>query len=213
MKITIVYDNDAWEPGLQADWGFACLIEVENGNRLLFDTGAKGSILLQNMAILGLDPQTLSQVFISHAHWDHTGGLLALLEFNQEATVYLPASCPKPPEARQTVSISGPCQLTPPFCSTGELDGSEQALVVNTNNGLLVVCGCAHPGVGAILQAAAHFGQITALVGGLHGSRDFGLLRNMALICPCHCTKYKAELEQIFPDSSIEGGAGKNLEF
>ncbi len=42
MKVTIVYDNETWQPGLEADWGFACLVEVE-GRRWLFDTGAKGA--------------------------------------------------------------------------------------------------------------------------------------------------------------------------
>lgn len=212
MKITIVYDNDVWDQGLQADWGFACLIEAGNGNRLLFDTGAKGEILLQNMAKLGLDPRTITGVFISHSHWDHTGGLPALLELNREVAVFLPASCPKPPEARQAVSIQGPCQLTPQFGSTGELDGGEQSLVVDTGKGLAVVCGCAHPGVGVILRAAARFGRVNALVGGLHGFKDFDLLRDMALVCPCHCTRYKAELEQLYPESFILGGAGKILE-
>ncbi len=212
MKITIVYDNDVWDPGLQADWGFACLIEAGNGNRLLFDTGAKGEILLQNMAKLGLDPRTITGVFISHSHWDHTGGLPALLELNREVAVFLPASCPKPPEARQAVSIQGPCQLTPQFGSTGELDGGEQSLVVDTGKGLAVFCGCAHPGVGVILRAAARFGRVNALVGGLHGFKDFDLLRDMALVCPCHCTRYKAELEQLYPESFILGGAGKILE-
>jgi 7,8-dihydropterin-6-yl-methyl-4-(beta-D-ribofuranosyl)aminobenzene 5'-phosphate synthase len=212
MKITIVYDNDAWKPGLQADWGFACLIEAGKGYRLLFDTGAKGEILLQNMAALGLDPQTITDVFISHSHWDHMGGLPALLELNREAAVYLPASCPKPPEAREAVSIQGPCQLTPQFGSTGELNGGEQSLVVDTGKGLAVVCGCAHPGVGVILRAAARFGRVNALVGGLHGFKEFDLLRDMALVCPCHCKRYKAELEQLYPESFILGGAGKILE-
>jgi 7,8-dihydropterin-6-yl-methyl-4-(beta-D-ribofuranosyl)aminobenzene 5'-phosphate synthase len=212
MKITIIYDNEAWTPGLQADWGFACLVEPGDGGRLLFDTGAKGSILLQNMEKLGLDPRTLAGVFISHAHWDHTGGLAAVLEHNREAAVYLPASCPKPSEAGQVSSIHGPCQLTPRLMSTGELNGGEQSLVVDTGQGLAVVCGCAHPGVGAILEAAARFGRVTALIGGLHGFRDFDLLRDLSLVCPCHCTQYIADIKERYPKIFVSGGAGKVLE-
>jgi len=212
MKITLVYDNETWEPGLQSDWGFACLIETDDGNRLLFDTGAKGSILLDNMAKLSIDPRTIPRVFISHAHWDHTGGLPALLERNPEATVFLPASYQAPPEAKQAVSIRDPGQIAPHCWSTGELNGGEQSLVVDSGQGLVVICGCAHPGVGAILAAAARFGPVKALVGGLHGFRDFDLLKDIPVVCPCHCTQYQAELAQYLPAAFVSGGAGKILE-
>jgi 7,8-dihydropterin-6-yl-methyl-4-(beta-D-ribofuranosyl)aminobenzene 5'-phosphate synthase len=58
MKVTIVYDNEAWQPGLEAAWGFSCLVEA-NGQRLLFDTGGVGAILLQNMETLNLDPRSI----------------------------------------------------------------------------------------------------------------------------------------------------------
>jgi 7,8-dihydropterin-6-yl-methyl-4-(beta-D-ribofuranosyl)aminobenzene 5'-phosphate synthase len=212
MKITIVYDNETWAPGLQSDWGFACLVETEDGNRLLFDTGAKGQILLDNMAKLSIDPATIPSVFISHAHWDHTGGLPALLGRNQDATVFLPTSCQPPPEAKRTISIHDPAQISPRFRSTGELDGGEQSLVVDSGQGLVVVCGCAHPGVGAILQAAARLGQIKALVGGLHGFRDFDLIKDIPVVCACHCTQYQAELTQYLPGATVPGGAGKILD-
>jgi len=211
MKITIVYDNEAWAPGLKADWGFACLVEPADGGPLLFDTGAKRLILLENMQKLGLAPRPVSAVFISHDHWDHTGGLAAVLEQNRGATVYLPASCPPPAKAGRVFRIQGPCQLTPHFMSTGELNGGEQALVVDTGQGLAVICGCAHPGVEAILKTAAQFGQVTALVGGLHGFRDFDLLRDLRLVCPCHCTQNLAQIKELYPDTFVPGGAGKIL--
>jgi 7,8-dihydropterin-6-yl-methyl-4-(beta-D-ribofuranosyl)aminobenzene 5'-phosphate synthase len=212
MKITIIYDNKAWAPGLQADWGFACLLDLNDGSRLLFDTGANGSIFLQNMEKIGLDPRTISSVFISHAHWDHTGGLPAFLERNRKAVVYLPASCQKPSEAKKIFSIQAPCQLTPNLWSTGELNGGEQSLVVDTGKGLAVISGCAHPGVGAILQAAAQFGRVTALIGGLHGFRDFDLLQDLSLVCPCHCTQYITEIQQRYPKTFVPGGAGRIVE-
>ena len=212
MKITLIYDNEAWDPELVADWGFACLIEPGDGRRLLFDTGAKGPILLGNMAKLGIDPRTIPEVFISHAHWDHTGGLPAFLQQNPKAGVFLPASCPPPPGAGKIVAITGPQEIMPLFWSTGELDGGEQSLVADTGRGLVVVSGCAHPGVEAILTAAAGFGRVTALVGGLHGFREFDLLRDLALVCPCHCTQHIAAIRQKYPDSCVAGGAGQVLE-
>ena len=55
MRITIIYDNVVSNPELIPDWGFACLAETK-GYALLFDTGAKSTILLQNMQKLGIDP-------------------------------------------------------------------------------------------------------------------------------------------------------------
>ncbi|MDI6790866.1 MAG: MBL fold metallo-hydrolase [Thermodesulfobacteriota bacterium] len=212
MKITIVYDNEVFKGGLKADWGFSCLIEVENGRRILFDTGASGSILLHNLEKLNLDSRTIPEIFISHAHWDHTGGLLDLLKLNKEVKVYIPNSCPKPPGAGKVISITGPVQIHENVFSTGEIEGIEQSLVVRTREGLVVVTGCSHPGVRAILQAAASFGKVDALIGGLHGFRELDLLRDLKLVCPCHCTQFKSEIRRLYPEKCLDCGVGKVLE-
>jgi len=89
VKITIIYDNDA-EKGLEADWGFSCLIE--NEKTILFDTGANGRILLGNMEKLGIKAEDIDEVFISHSHFDHTGGLAEFLGINEKAKIYIPQS-------------------------------------------------------------------------------------------------------------------------
>lgn len=211
MKITIIYDNETWQPGLEAAWGFSCLVEA-NGRRLLFDTGGKGEILLQNLAALNLDPRSISEIFISHGHWDHLGGLADLLRLHRDVPVYLPWSCSGPPEAREVISVQGPCGFAGKFYSTGELKGEEQSLVVETASGLVVICGCSHPGVGAILEAAANLGTVKALVGGLHGFREYEVLADLELVCPCHCTQHQAEIMARYPETAVSGGAGKVLE-
>jgi len=212
MKIIIVYDNEALREGLKADWGFSCLIEPENGQRILFDTGASGSILFHNLERLNIGPCAIPEVFISHAHWDHTGGLLDLLKLNKEVKVYIPSSCPKPPGAGKLVSITGPVQIHENVFSTGELNGIEQSLVIRAREGLAVITGCSHPGVRAILQAASSFGKVDALIGGLHGFREFDLIRDLKLVCPCHCTQFKSEIRRLYPEKSLDCGAGKVLE-
>ena len=72
MKVTIIYDNTAFEEDLQSDWGFSALIEVENIPKILFDTGTNGAILLSNMKKLEIDPTPIEEVFIFHSHFDHT---------------------------------------------------------------------------------------------------------------------------------------------
>ncbi|MBW1992720.1 MAG: MBL fold metallo-hydrolase [Deltaproteobacteria bacterium] len=211
MKLTIVYDNETRQAGLKAEWGFACLVE-EDGWRLLFDTGGNGALLLHNLAQLKLDPRHIPEIFISHSHWDHMGGLSDLLQLNPNAIVYLPGSCARPHHAGQMVWVHGPCALWEKAYSTGELKGLEQSLVLRASDGLLVLSGCSHPGVGTILEAAAQFGRVSALVGGLHGFREFHQLAGLKLICPCHCTQYKAEIFKLYPETAIRGGVGTVLE-
>jgi len=59
------------------EWGFSALIEVD-GRHLLFDTGGRPDTVLGNAEALGLDLASVEEVILSHGHWDHTGGLVAL---------------------------------------------------------------------------------------------------------------------------------------
>jgi 7,8-dihydropterin-6-yl-methyl-4-(beta-D-ribofuranosyl)aminobenzene 5'-phosphate synthase len=59
------------------EWGFAALVEAD-GERLLFDTGARPRTVLENARELGLDLAGVREVVLSHNHGDHTGGLLTL---------------------------------------------------------------------------------------------------------------------------------------
>ncbi|NIV39962.1 MAG: MBL fold metallo-hydrolase, partial [Anaerolineae bacterium] len=56
--LTIVYDNNAYDPRLKTAWGFSCLIEYR-GQVILFDTGGDSPTLLANMATLGIDPSEI----------------------------------------------------------------------------------------------------------------------------------------------------------
>ena len=86
MKVTVIYDNTLFRKALKADWGFSILIEVDN-KKILFGTGGRGSILLSNMKKLGIAPRDIHDVFISHFHFDHTGGLSAFLDHNNKVRV------------------------------------------------------------------------------------------------------------------------------
>ncbi len=79
MKLTCLVDN-AVQPssGFWGEHGLAYLVEAA-GRRILFDTGQSGTVLAHNLKLLGIDPATIDAVAISHAHYDHTGGLPALL--------------------------------------------------------------------------------------------------------------------------------------
>lgn len=210
MKITIVYDNEAWKEGLKADWGFSCLVEVYD-KKILFDTGANGSILLNNMKTLNIDPTMVEEIFISHAHWDHTGGLADFLKINP-VKVYVPSSFQVPSGVAEIIEVKEALKLHDSIYSTGELESVEQSLVVKTEKGSVVIAGCSHPGVENILNAASPFGKPYALIGGLHGFNEFDLVEDLELICATHCTQFKSEIKTRYPEKYIEGGAGKVIE-
>lgn len=79
LKMTCLVDNAA-EPhsAFWAEHGLAFLIEGADG-RVLFDTGASGTVLLHNMEVAGIAPESISALALSHSHPDHTGGLPAFL--------------------------------------------------------------------------------------------------------------------------------------
>jgi 7,8-dihydropterin-6-yl-methyl-4-(beta-D-ribofuranosyl)aminobenzene 5'-phosphate synthase len=206
IAITIVYNNVAYDKRLQTDWGFSALIEY-GAETVLFDTGTSGKILLANMRTLGIDPAAVKQVVLSHVHIDHTGGLTAFLDVSSKPPVYLlkefGASYIRSVRSRTEVVETSPgMEIAPGIFTTGRVRGSvaEQALVVRTAQGLVVITGCAHPGVDKMVKAAIDLtGEPVYLVtGGFHLSGSsrahisavVAALRDMGVqkVAPSHCT-------------------------
>jgi len=211
MKITILYDNTAIREELKADWGFACLIETDE-HTILFDTGANGVILLNNMDRLDVKPDEIDMIFISHNHFDHTGGLSAFLNENKNVTIYVPKSLRGIRNVKEIVYIDEPRMLFPHIYTTGELANIEQSLIIQTDKGCVIIAGCSHPDMNLILNASRAFGKLYAIIGGLHGFNQFDLFNELSLVCPTHCTKYKEQIHTTYPDKYIDGGVGKIIE-
>ena len=213
MQITILYDNDVYKEDLQADWGFSCLVEIENTPKILFDTGTNGSMLLSNMEKLNIDPTSIDEVFISHAHFDHVGGLSAFLNVKSDVTIYVPPSLRGIRGVKEVVSVSEPLKIHENVFSTGEIDHIEQSMAIKIDEGIVIIAGCSHPRMAHILKAASQFGNIHAIVGGLHGFSEYDLFKDLELICPTHCTQHKAEIKALYPEKYTDGGAGKIIVF
>ena len=234
MKLTVLYDNTALQPDLQPDWGFACAIELAESN-VLFDTGTEAQILLGNMNKLGFTPRDFDIVAISHDHYDHTGGLAAVLAGSPDITVVIPSQFS--PDFKDRVvgtgaklaEIDGAGEIAPGLYTCGQRgDGIiEQAVAMDTADGLVVVTGCAHPGVVEIVtQAKAAFdGDIALVMGGFHlmatpvaGVED--IIRKLQMLgvqraAPCHCTG-DAAIEifaERYGDDFVRIGAGWEREF
>lgn len=83
LEVLLLVDNKVSAPRLRAEWGFSALLRVEAGGdtyTLMLDTGESGTVLLHNMRVLGVDPREPEILALSHGHYDHTGGLGALLD-------------------------------------------------------------------------------------------------------------------------------------
>jgi len=199
MKITIVYDNEA-NAGLKSGWGFSCLVEAQE--KILFDTGDSGKNLIYNLRQLNIQPESVAAVVISHNHWDHTGGLKEFLKLNNNAKVFHPRF------------FSKPTGISPGVHSTGALGTfiKEQSLVINTQQGNIIITGCAHPGLENITEKAGQLGTIYGVVGGFHGFSRFEKLQKIELIAPCHCTQYTNQIKQRYPAQFRKIKAGSIIE-
>jgi len=199
MRVIIVYDNEA-NPGFESGWGFSCLIETQE--RLLFDTGDSGDKLIYNLGQLKVPPESIAKVVISHNHWDHTGGLKEFLKVNNDAQVFHPKS------------FSEPTEICTEIYSTGALGTfiKEQSLVINTEKGNIVVTGCAHPGLENIIERSRELGEIYGVLGGFHEFSKLEKLQGIELIAPCHCTQYKQQIKNEYPDEFVEIKAGSVIE-
>lgn len=88
IKITCVVDNQAREnTGLQHEHGLSFWIETEAGN-LIFDTGQIAPVFAHNLGLLGFKIQDAAALALSHAHYDHTGGLDAVLSQSENLKIY-----------------------------------------------------------------------------------------------------------------------------
>jgi 7,8-dihydropterin-6-yl-methyl-4-(beta-D-ribofuranosyl)aminobenzene 5'-phosphate synthase len=226
---TIVYDNYVHDPTLDSGWGFACLVETARSTVLL-DTGASGESLLKNMAALGKDPLAVDAVVLSHAHDDHTAGLASLLAAGARPKVYLLSSFPSSylqmiRAYTEPVVVTGPTQIAPGISTTGRVSGPvpEQALIVDTGEGLTVVTGCAHPGVVSMVQQAmdATGQQVTLVMGGFHLASEgetriqviIEQLRGLGVqrVGPSHCSGdlARALFETAFGNGYVALGVGQ----
>jgi len=86
MKITIICENTVGRRVGLGEHGFSALIETDHGN-YLFDTG-RGASVVKNFLELNKDLRTLKKIFLSHGHYDHTGGLPEVLILRGKVDVH-----------------------------------------------------------------------------------------------------------------------------
>lgn len=236
MEAVIIYDNSACKENVRSGWGFSCLV----GRRVLFDTGESSESLFHNMDQLNVDISKIEAVVISHDHWDHTGGLSALLKNRKGLPVY---SCPGfGPSFKKRVRQSGGRlfeaemyrRVDNDIFVTGEMKGEyrgadipEQALIVKTGGKIAVITGCSHPGIVTMIERVKSIfpgAEISLVFGGFHlkdkdpkavyaivsSMKELGVER----VAPAHCTgdEAKAIFKEEYGGNFVSIQAGKIFE-
>lgn len=231
LKIIVLYDNNPFDPRLKMNWGFSCLIQGYK-KTILFDTGGNSRVLLNNMAQLGIDPAAVEVVVFSHIHADHTGGAGGFLKENSKIVVYLPASFPQNFKAAvrytgaRIKEVATARETFTGAYTTGELGAwlKEQSLVLSTGKGLVVITGCAHPGITNVVRKAKEITgekRVYLAMGGFHlaAESDFRIdamaneLRELSVekVAPCHCSGEKTRrlFKRKFGEDYVDSGVGK----
>jgi len=231
IELIIVYDNNPLDPRLQESWGFACLVRLPE-KTVLFDTGGDSATLLHNMRALEIDPAEIDAIVLSHIHGDHVGGLNGLLEENSDVVVYLPQSFPQGfgdgvrSLGAEVHEVSEAEELFARVYTTGELGSGiiEQSLIITTSKGLVIITGCAHPGVVHIIRTAKDIvpqERVYLTMGGFHLTgastsqiesiiKEFRQL-SVNKVAPCHCSGDEARrmFRKEYGEDYIDSGAGK----
>ncbi|MFB0519446.1 MAG: MBL fold metallo-hydrolase [Acidobacteriota bacterium] len=231
VTIITLYDNYPLTEGLTTDWGFAALIEI-NGTTILFDTGENGPTLLGNIDKLGLKPQGVDAVVLSHYHGDHTEGLFPFLEKWGAKKLCVPRSFPaafkeKASTYGELVEVSDSAKIFDRVYTTGEMGTSiiEQALIIETSQGVVLITGCAHPGIVDIVKKAKELTrqEVHLVLGGFHlgGKSDKELediisaFRSLGVkkVSATHCTGEQAieMFRQTYGENFIRNGVGKKI--
>ncbi len=159
-------------------------------------------------------PGSITLAVISHRHPDHRNGIYRLALKNRKMKVFFLDSFPgEAYEIAWAVGIQpervrGPLEIAPGVFTTGEIAGEppEQALVLETSQGLVMLTGCSHPGPARMVETA--LGQrgkdgVRLLLGGFHLMRrseaeiedEIEKLKslNVRQVAPAHCTGEKAK--------------------
>jgi 7,8-dihydropterin-6-yl-methyl-4-(beta-D-ribofuranosyl)aminobenzene 5'-phosphate synthase len=229
MKTTIkiIYDNCKENPELQEGWGFSALIETGQ-RKLLFDTGNDRNAFFSNTEKMGIDCNGISDVIFSHKHDDHIAGCEEILgKLRTNCRVYLPKGFPidKVPRHLQIQTVKDLVEVDKDiYCMSlkGGVFLYEQSLILQTEKGLVIITGCAHPGIINIIEKAKEKlnKPIHLVLGGFHLFKKSGnfveKIVNKAQslqvenVAPCHCSGNQAiqAFQEAYKDHFYKIGTG-----
>lgn len=234
VTVTVVYDNYVHTEGMTSDWGYSVVIEGLD-KTVLFDTGTKPEVFRSNFLKTGLDAGSIDFLVYSHEHLDHVGGLTAFSAMKTGIPVIIPHSftgsviSSMAKAGYNPLLVRNAALICNNLYTSGEFDFqiAEQCLVLDTRAGLVVMTGCAHPGIVRMLgEIKKSFNKdIVAVFGGFHlmdksrsemeeiitEMKSLGVVRCGAT----HCTgdMQIGMFREAFGENYFELGAGNKIVF
>jgi len=235
MKIRLLAEGSTTWQRFIKHWGLSILIDDD----ILFDTFGKPDYVVKQLKGLNVDSNKIKHIVISHDDWDHVSGLWKILEQARDITVYV---CPHfKPDIKakikrygaRLVEVGGVINIRDNIYSSGELVGKssgcnipEQYLAIKTSRGLVVLTGCAHPGIIEIVEHAKTVfdTDVGLLVGGFHlkdhtaeeARNIIFKLKELGVrqIIPFHCTGRVAQdlFNEEYKHDCIIPGEGQAIE-
>lgn len=188
MKLTVLMENTA-PSGLLREHGLSVYINYED-TALLLDGGSSGKFM-ENAENVEVDITKVNLAILSHGHYDHGDGLADFLKKNTTAAVWLrPAALAEhwsdnggqwhyiglSDETKK--ALEGRCrwvdeatQVLPGIWLVPDQVEHEQSLVLEGEDGLVILNSCCHAGAGYIVREVKKLfpgKSVRALVGGLH---------------------------------------------
>ncbi|MFX1502578.1 MAG: MBL fold metallo-hydrolase [Promethearchaeota archaeon] len=208
FEIYIVYDDKCPNPGFLTGFGFSALIyNYVTEHFSIFDTGGNGNILIHNIKEFNVDISAIKNVIISHNHHDHAGGLAKILQNNSLINIYVPIdeikSFSRVFPNNQIDGVSEMIEIEKNIIISGQIKGSfnsEQSVFLKTkDNEIIILVGCAHPGLEKFIMKAQNISDIKAVIGGFHGFKELSYLEDIEFIGACHCSRYYTLIKETFP--------------
>lgn len=232
VTIRVIYDNYVKDDGLKSGWGYSILIEGLDKD-ILFDVGADPGIFESNFRKMGINAEKIDFLVLSHEHGDHTEGITAFVRLKKDIPVIMPYSFTESFKKKmvgfglEPLLVKEPVKICNDLYSSGEFPGAtpEQALVLNTKQGLIVMTGCSHPGIVEMLkEIKSTFNKnIYMVFGGFHlleksdsemekiidGMKALGVIKCGAT----HCTGVPQTkmIKKAFGVNFIELGVGNTI--
>ena len=230
IVIRVVYDNRKDNEAMVEGWGFSCLIDL-GPRKVLFDTGADQGAFFLNLEKLKINCRDITDVVFSHKHSDHIAGFREVLaRVKSGARVFLPKGFPTHalPSNVQVSIVTDWMEIDTQVYSLvlrGGFRLYEQALVIEMGKGLVVVTGCAHPGIIKLLEIAQKRLKrpLHLVLGGFHlfnkrrrfVSKIVDKFKTLQVerAAPCHCSGDGAiaQFQEVYQDRFHKIGTGSIL--
>jgi len=214
MKLTVIAEGSTkWDRFIRK-WGISYLLDSD----IVFDTFGRIDLFNKNLSKLKIDVSKIKTVILSHEHWDHITGLKHLTDANKKITIYIPEGFNPKIAAKinsygaeaiiknnKITQIKENIYLSDSLCCS--YDGKtiyEQSVIVQTEKGMTLICGCAHPGIDVIVSNINQYfnSEVTTLIGGFHLNDNSDEQNEIIInsikyagikkIAPMHCTGKKA---------------------